>query len=802
MSKKVSEDIQRLLKTVVDECDKEDKSVRERQIRMWRRLKLFWEGTQNVYWSEIAHDWRVFEQSTDDQAAYDKPINIFRAYLESIIAALSVVVPPVKCYPDDADNTLDLATAKAGDKIIQLVSRHNDVSLLYVHALFLYCTEGMVACYTYPKEDEKYGTYEEKKYKDENETHELSACPNCGHTINDSVTQPNSSLSNNISQLNMDVENENESDKEDEFQPEQELCPACMNLVNPQITKQDFVVTRLVGITKKPKSRICMEAYGGTNVKIPNYAKKQSQCPYLIYSYEDHYANALERFEDLHENIDLLKQIQAGSYNEYDAWARLSPQYQGEYPINVVTIKQAWIRPASYNILNDKDDIEKLRKKFPDGAKVSYVNDQFAEVCNESLDDCWTITYNPLSDYLHHDPVGMLLTSVQEIINDLISLRIQTIEHGIGQTFADPAVLNFKAYEQTEVTPGGIFPATPKSGKGMNEGFHELRTATLSAEVAPFAQEIQSMGQLVSGATPSIFGGQLSGVGGETASGYSMSRAQAMQRLQNTWKIFIVWWKTIYGKVVPMYIKEAKDDEHDVQQDKDGNFINVFIRKAELEGKIGKIELEANENLPLTWNQTKDIIMNLMQGQNPLIQAFLSSPENLPILREAIGLTDFYVPGEDDREKQYDEIKLLLNSEPIPSSDGNEESSIPIDPDYDNHAIEFEICRKWAVSEAGRQAKTDNQNGYRNVLLHGKMHQQERQKASVKPPEAPRVSINYGFKGPDLIDPQVREILDRVEQLPPSQPESTGGNVPQEKPSQASLKNAPIQGEENVATVS
>ena len=134
-------------------------------------MKLFWEGFQNVWYSEVAHDWRIWDEAQDqntDQGYYDKPVNVFRAYLESIIAALSIIVPPVKCYPDDADNSLDLITARAGDQIAKLLYRHNDVELLWLHSLFIYCTEGMVGCYSYVDKNEKYGTYEEKEYKDEN----------------------------------------------------------------------------------------------------------------------------------------------------------------------------------------------------------------------------------------------------------------------------------------------------------------------------------------------------------------------------------------------------------------------------------------------------------------------------------------------------------------------------------------------------------------------------------------------------------------------------------------------------------
>lgn len=151
---KVDKKVEDLLKQVADHFDQEDRSVRERQLRDWRRLKLLWEGFTRVWYSEVAHDWRIGADT--DQEFYDKPINIFRAYLESIIAALSITVPGIKCYPEDADNPLDLMTAKAGDKIALLIKRHNNDALLFLHALYIICTEGMVACYSYPKEDEKW----------------------------------------------------------------------------------------------------------------------------------------------------------------------------------------------------------------------------------------------------------------------------------------------------------------------------------------------------------------------------------------------------------------------------------------------------------------------------------------------------------------------------------------------------------------------------------------------------------------------------------------------------------------------
>lgn len=710
-----SERIQDLLKTIVKHYDGEDRTVRERQIRQWKKLKLLWDGFSRIYWSETARDYRLAgtndNAASNDAAFYDKSINVFKAYIESLIAALSESIPSINCAPDDADNSLDLATARAGDKISELIYKHNDVVLLWFHALFIHYTEGLVFAYNYSKEDEKYGTYQEPKYENVEESSIHPFCPTCNNQLD-----------------NMGMEGEEE--REDEYDPsgsEEKYCTNCEANVNPEQRPTKLIVNRLTGFTNRPKARQCIEVYGGLFVKISNYVMRQEDLPYLQFNYESHYAAVIDRYPHLRDKYTKESKIgpsTAGSYDPYERWGRLSTQYYGEYPLNNTTIKTTWIRPSSFNILNDEDDIKELKRLYKDGIKIVQVNDEFAEAINENLDDHWTLTRNPLADYLHHDPGGMLLVGIQEMTNDLNSLVLQTIEHGIPQTFADPNVLNFDQYKQVEATPGMIFPATPKSGKNIGESFYEVRTASLSAEIQPFRQSIQEMAQLVSGALPSLFGGAAPN-SSKTAAQYAMSRAQALQRLQIPWKMLTIWWKNIFAKVIPAYIKDVIEqgtDERLVQKDEQGNFVNVYIRKAELQGKIGSVELEASEQLPLTWGQKKDALMQLFGLNNPEIMQALLNPENIPLIAQAIGLDDFSIAGQDDREKQYEEIKILLQSEPMPSPQGPSIPSVDVEPFVDNHAVEAEICRKWLIGDAGRLAKIENPNGYQNVLLHMKRH--------------------------------------------------------------------------------
>jgi len=784
MSKELDDEICSLLKTVADHFTIEDRMTRERQIRHWRRLKLYWNNFSQIYWSEVAHDYRIYNRdinATDtDQDYYDKPINVFKAFLETIIAALSIQVPAINCVPDDADNPLDQSTAKAGDKIAELVYRHNNAIFLWLRALYVYCTEGMIACYSYSESKEEYGTYDKPKYKDEEV--ESYVCPECGSR------QPDELFS---------------SSELDEFSPDEDdvdiknvlskgpICIECGTALDPALQKTKLIIPRLIGITKEPKSRICLEIYGGLYVKISNSAKKQKDTPYLIFAHETHYANALECYPKLREKIPQGGWSNIGANDPYEQYGRLNTQYRGEFPTENVTVKNCWLRPASFNVLPE-DGYKKLKRKFPDGAKFVMVNDVPAEYENESLDDHWTLTENPLSDFLNHDPLGELLTNVQDITNDLISLTLQTIEHGIAQTWADPSVVNFNAQRQIEAMPGTLTPTKPVSGsKNIGEAFHTSQTASLSPEVFNFYRIIQELGQFVSGALPSIFGGSSGAGSSRTASEYAMSKSMALQRLQTPWKMMTIWWKEIFGKVIPMYMKNMTEDERMVEKDKQGNYINVFIRKAEIDGRIGSIELEPDEKLPITDEQQADMIMQLFQLNNQEITSALMDPDNIPYIAKVVKIPQFKLPGEADRQKQYEEIVELVSGAPIPpdpqelqqalalAKQGQivqpptEKSSVEIDVDIDNHQIEASICKSWLISAAGRLAKQENPNGYKNVLLHMKAHmaivQQQAQAAQL---HEDQIALATGVKK------QTSDVPNKV------------GNSPAEKPKQAEKVNS------------
>lgn len=727
-----------------DELWKEDTATRQQLLQKWRRLKFFWNNITNVWYDSVAHDWRIWNQenngSDNDQAYYDQRINVFRAYLESIFAALSIVVPPVKAVPDDATNSDDIETAKAADKISSLIYKHNEAPMLWLHNLYIWGTEGLVCGYNYPSFKKEYGEYQVDEYKNESEFHVITTCPLCNFELEDEIVDEKTV--NQVNEIVVQQEATTGVSDQEELQEGQvipstdptmmgssgglEICPSCNSPMTPKIEALEKIVPKLVNTVDTPKGRICLESYGGLNCKVPLYARKQDEVFYLFYCFEEHWAQSIEKYPDLYEKLrSQQNNNSAGSFDSYEQWARLSTEYRGEYPVNVVTNKSVWFKCAAYNVL-DVNRAKHWKKKYPEGIRATFINDLFAEAKAEALDDYWTLEYNPMADYMSNDPIGSLLTSVQEITNDLISLQKQTLEHSVGLTIADPAFLDLNAFQQSEVVPGAVIPSKQISGnKKLQDGFMELKTSQFSGDSLVFGENIQSLGQLASGAMPALFGQMDS----ETASQDSMSKNQAQSRLGLQWKTKCIWWKNYIGKAINMYIvllsqKDYPDETRDVKREIDGSFINIVIKKQELSGKIGRIELESNENLPLSWSQRKDVIMQLILSPNPSIIQMLMQPENLPVLREAIGLDNFYVPGADDVDKQWNEIAMLISSDPIETMDEMVPMapSVEIDVLMDTHPIHFEICRKWAVSEVGQYYKYNMPAQYQNVLLHAKQH--------------------------------------------------------------------------------
>lgn len=672
----LSDEMQDDLKTIVRFVEREDEYIRKQQLRVWKKNERFWHGLQYIYWSEIEGDWvspvdtknsNFDEQGNrdgDDGPFYDFVINIYQSFGEAIISALSSQMPAVRFPPDDADNPDDLCTAKTYDKIADLITRHNQGKIQLLQALLNMWNQGIVACYHYGKADHKYGTFKLPVHTP------LYRCPVCA----------------------------------DYTQPSPGTCINCGN---------ELIYDSILEEEELPKSRVIWEFFGPLFVKVSYWAKKQSDFGYLLLAEDKPIAFLQDKYSFIADKI-----VTAGQSGPYDNWEKIgrSPsQYNFAVNDNVAlaTERRCWLRPWQFNVLGQskKNNIAALNKMFPDGCYVAFVNDVYAESRNECMDEVWTIGKGKLSQFIHADALGQAMIPLQEFKNTAANLKLETMEQAIETTYADPTVVNFEDFSRHEVRPGMVFPAKPGSTGNLSNSFYSTHPAVLSETVTDVEQSAVKDAQFVTGAQPQLWGGNSDN--SNTLGEYESEKQQALQRLSITWSLLNAFWACLLEKSVKIYVKALAADEKYVVRE-NGSYANVWIKKAELTGKVGNVESEGADTFPVSVMQKQALLFKLMGMNNELVNAVISEPDNRSVISEALGFPELKIPQEAQRVRQLSETNKMIESG----------QTIPIQPDIDDDAVHIDVLTNFLISEAGDLLMDENPETYQALMAHLQMHKQ------------------------------------------------------------------------------
>jgi hypothetical protein len=92
--------------------------------------------------------------------------------------------------------------------------------------------------------------------------------------------------------------------------------------------------------------------------------------------------------------------------------------------------------------------------------------------------------------------------------------------------------------------------------------------------------------------------------------------------------------------------------------------------------------------------------------------------------------------------------------------------SVPVDQLLDDHAVEFEECKRWANSDAGQAARMTNPAGFANVRAHAEAHLRAMAAASVPNP-ASAIQQLHAARIPAHPSAQLHTTSTAVPQRPP-----------------------------------
>jgi hypothetical protein len=696
-----SEDIEEALNALVENYDGREESVRITRARTLKLLDYYWQGIQNVFWNEAGTDYTpITESDLNDNEELPKIINIYKAYGESIIAALSNATPKIRYFPQDADKHDDILTAKTFSSLSKMIEKENGSEMMLMKALFNIFNGGIVAANITTEDDYTKPKIQRPKMGTQTDISLEPICPECGSPM--PPADPN--------------------------QPDMpSSCQTCGYNGQPIMDEKETVSEKIESIEEIVRKKVTINLWGPLHFFVPSYVRRQCDTPYIGLDYEEDESKAKMEHDHIADQIS-----GTNASNSYLRWTRLTSLHIDQSNSALCTIRKRWYRPCAFHSLNETQR-DLLLSTYPKGVYLCKVDEVLAEYNEADVDDEWVLSENPLYNDIYGQPQGRGLLDIQDMVTMVVNLTKDTIEQGIGITFASPTVLDFDKFSKSRARPGDVFPTKPNLGEDIGKGFYQTKTATLSDEVNMFDRRLENYGQFASGAYPSIYGGVIQG-GGGTASEYESSKNASLQRLQITWRIIGNWWARMMQKSVYRYIKEMEDDVAFVQ--KSGNtFLNVWIKMADTQGSIGRVEPEYNEQFPMSWAQKKDIIQNLLTLSNDAINEILNRPENSGLIADVLGLTEMFIPGQEDRNKQLWEISQFIKG-------------IPIEPEMlvDAHDVHILILLEYMNGEYGIALKSTAPQIYDIMTQHLQAHMQmgpqaemikQQMQAAAMPPAPP-----------------------------------------------------------------
>jgi ribosomal protein L37AE/L43A len=675
--------------------------------RDFLEAESFWKGLQNGYYDYRFDMWRVptikdLSNMGESGQRFDFTTNIYRALGWTLISVLGQKMPTVRFLPHDYREQSDVTAARAAVDVMPIVERNNRINLLNLRAAYLLYTHGIVASYTrFIADGEKFGFKEDpqielQKIKLEDAVYNcpgcfqvqpaamgLQQCASCGQTFSETDYQP----------------------------------------------AQMADVPVITGTQKVPRGQEVVTIHSGLEMRLPPWEGELVNCPYIELVNEIHLAQLRATYGKRAKNLQ--GGYGSGPYDTWDRFSRLAlieptVSYYSTSNQNLVTTKRAWLRTKSFYMLDD-DKRDALLELFPDGAYIVFADTRtLLDARNERIEDHWRICKAMEGPGMYTPALGSDVISIQKRFNVLHNFIMEWVEYAAaGQgTFINSSVINVRALSQQRKAPGYIYPVKVPAGQPISNAIHESRPGTIAGELFRHAEDLQQLGQFVSGSVPTVSGGTEQSLKPST---YLADREQALGKLYVPWAHLRTFWAETMFLAVKEFSRWRTEDEFYALFGQRGEVEGKEVRLADLQGNFDAYP-EANENFPVLWHQMQATFMQLMQSPDQFLQEVAGHPNNLSYVKAMLQIPDVYIPGEDDRTKQEQEIVMLLQGQPQQTIDqltGQAKliPSIPIDPFEDNHQVHIEDVKEWAVSPRGLEAKRDNPMGYKNVIAHGVMHE-------------------------------------------------------------------------------
>jgi hypothetical protein len=391
------------------------------------------------------------------------------------------------------------------------------------------------------------------------------------------------------------------------------------------------------------------------------------------------------------------------------------------------------------------------------------------------------------------------MISIQKRINDWADLLDDFFKRTVPKKWMNAEAFDLEAIKLQTNVPGSTGGFQPQPGLTTADQYIMVEpTPQPQAALADFIKWfITTLSEEITGALPSLFG---AATGENTVGNAVIQMDQALQRIGCPWNNI----QDLFAECARQAVGCAADcrEGQKISQTVPGRGV-VSVNTSNLSGNVLCFP-ESNPAFPESWNQKEAKLMKMVDASAsvPVIQQWLFSPANLPVLQNGIRMKDFKVPGAASITKQKGEYELLLRSGPMPnpkvlqiqqvlaqaaaSMQPNMDAGLPANPqevamvqqlqqqqkalpptvstvpvaqdESELHTIEAGECLDWLNGSEGQKFKygTPKQRAaYENIHLHWTEHMAMAKQiaAANAPPDKPpseSISVDVSKMPPNV----------------------------------------------------
>jgi len=717
-----------LCKSMVAESD----NSRRWQIQRVRKSRDYDNGRQWMVWSAERQQYLPLSDVPssiygidDGNSEDDDPVytwNLYRATGEFIRSVITGGPPTVRFFPANADNPLDVATAKAANDIVEIFHRTNSIDQLLAQESFYLYNDGMYAAYVrHVVDKQRFGEREEPIIEDvpKEISPGMYVCGNCG--------------SGN----------------------QQPACQSCGMPLGEEsfVPPQTAMVPTQVGVNRVPNGAEIIDLFGMLEVRLPPEARDLSDARYLVLQQEVDpslvralYPDMADKINAKRSTIGIPEERIARQQQQAGSW--MAGPFTGvDDKDNKVTYTRCWVRPQAFYGIDEKPKRDEFLKRFPDGAFFAFAGDTPLEDRNESMDDYWVLCWAYPGEGALRPSIGDPMLDPQDALNDLMDVEMQVARHSVPALFVAERAGGPAELGQPRGQGGRMYPVKRVTNDPIGASFFESSPSGPNPQGVGLRQEIfGNITQYLAGTLPGVTGQSDPNL--KTAKAYAQAREQAMGRLAVIWRSMKEAHARIALLAVRHFIANRKGDVAFAEMTPAG-FRNKTIKYADLQGQIIAYP-ESDEAYPVSASDKREQLNSMLATGSPVLAAAVTSLENFDYYKSVQGLTGLKLPGESARNKQYREIEELLEGQPQqqeipgePQIDPNtgqplidpmtgmpamsppqtiELPSVPIYELTDDHQTEFLACQAWLNGDDAWDARKTNPMGHRNVVLHAEAH--------------------------------------------------------------------------------